>query len=177
MFDFEGNILLKYAFIFANIFKGIAFISISYTLINVWRRKKNIMKSWVILLFALFLLLTACSRFIDISLLFYPFYSLYVLFLFLSGIAALATAIVLPSTIRQRLRLLTPDEYHKLNNDIQAEMRKKEVILAEHRNMIVNLELQVRNLEKMRDRGVWLHEQQNILDSLKRLLRNGDNGT
>lgn len=164
--------LLQSTYIVSNSLMAISYFIIPFILISVWRRKrKDIEYSWMIILFSAFIFFSGISHVINITSFWWAPYRFYVLLHFLSGCVSFVTMLTLPVVIRKKLRLMSREQYHRLNNELQISLSQKEIAIVEKNKIIDELESQLRQLERMKARGLWYSEQEEVLESLRKVLK------
>jgi hypothetical protein len=150
-----------------------SYLIIPYFLVKVWRRKKTVANSWILLCFSAFIFSNGMVHVTNVAVFWWAPYRFYIVIYFITAILSAVTLCLLPRIVRNNIRLLSRQEYHDLVNNLQVEMNKREIAITEKNNIIESLESQIRMLERIKSRGGWLREQEDVLMNLKKMLRNG----
>ena len=95
------------------------------------------------------------------------------LFTAIDAVAAAVSVLVavrIPVVVRQVLTLPTPEEYRRINDELDRRIREKEAghaVLLEAKRL---LRVRIKELEELIHKEIWLLERQEALDKLRSVL-------
>lgn len=150
---FYQDTALMWALIVSNVLIFLAYTIIPVALFMFMRRRKDLVFKKVFLLFALFIIMCGIHHIVHVLTFWYPIYYMQALVDVITAIVSVLTAIALFPILPEALKLRTPSELEKLNEDLVSEIDqrketeaklKKEIELRK----IVEQKLILQNKEK-----------------------------
>jgi chemotaxis family two-component system sensor kinase Cph1 len=161
---------LQNIYIFSNLMIVASYFIIATVLFVVWYTRKDIMYSWMLLLFIIFLYMCGISHLSDVTAFWWAGYRFYTLNFFITGVVSIITAILLPNVLRKKLRLLSREEYHTMVDKLNKALLYEKLANDQRDLIIRHLTHEVSVLEEQKQKGLWFREQESSLNNLKRIL-------
>jgi two-component system, sensor histidine kinase and response regulator len=159
------------AYIASNALITLAYLLIPVCLLIVWhKRRHDIEYAWLLLLFVAFITACGLTHLCDIVVFWWPAYRLFTLISSVAALLSVYTAVWLPSLTAAIGRLPTPAMYQKINQELEQAVALTEQVSNESKAAIAALNRQVNHLERMRQTGLWVAEQESALHDLKTVL-------
>ncbi len=154
---------LVQSFIWANAAIAFAYYLIPITLVQIVRKRKDLVFDWMFILFGVFILACGTTHLLDIWTLWHPMYRLQAVTEALTAVASLATSILLIRLVPQIMQIPSPEV-------LKAEISDRKAAESEVRKLNVELEARIR------DRTSDLEQANRKLSSVNSELRgmNGD---
>jgi hypothetical protein len=121
-------------------------------------------------LFAGFITACGLTHACDVAVFWWPGYRLFSVFTAITAAFAMVTALVLPGVTRTILNLPTPAVFQDVNRELQSAIALKDEANRELAGTVAALRRQVDHLERMRQTGLWVAEQESALRELKTVL-------
>lgn len=163
---------------FANLIIFFTYVSIPFTLLVLWlKRRKSIPKPFIMLLFSHFIFfcgLTHLNNFLAFT---WPAYRYFILIEDLTALFSLITAVTLPFVVHYLLSLPSFEELRILNMKItdchqhamlELELRRQVEADCQAHNELLKIKLA--ELESQLTNKNWIGERYNALEELKRML-------
>ncbi len=159
------------AYIASNAQIALAYLFIPICLFIVWhKRRHDVDHAWLILLFAAFITACGLTHLCGMVVFWWPAYRLFTLISSVTALLSVVTAVWLPSLTAAIIRLPTPAMYQKINQELKQAVALREEAINESKATIAALQRQVNHLERMRQTGLWVAEQESALRDLKTAL-------
>lgn len=169
--------VLKSAYIAANVAIAASYFAIPIALAVMHRRRRgDIIARWVLAMFAAFILSCGLTHVADAMAFHWAAYRLYTLLVVVTAATSLPTAIALPVAILRAWNSPTPEQYLSAIEKVRAESESRLRLIDSQKALIRELRHQIRNLEQIRELGVWTDGQQKILEKLYGIVNKGENG-
>jgi signal transduction histidine kinase len=118
----------------------IAYYSIPLTLVYFVTRRKDLVFDWIFLSFAIFIVACGTTHLLEIINVWHPAYWLTGLVKAITAIVSIGTAILLMRLVPQALALRGPDEWRRINADLERQIDERNA--AAERVTALNAELQ-----------------------------------
>ncbi len=118
---------------------ALAYLTIPFTLIYIVRKRTDVKFSYVVLLFALFILSCSATHIMDVINIWEPMYRLDSTFRGITAVASVGTAFVLVKITPQILSIPSSDVHKKLNEELKAQilrLQEKDKIISEHAHQL-----------------------------------------
>lgn len=162
---------LKLTYIASNAVIALAYLLIPFALFVLWRKRRyDIEQPWILLSFATFITACGLTHVGDVAVFWWPGYRLYTLISIVTAVLSIATAMVLPWVVNIALDLPTPEQFRRLNIELQEAVKQKDAAIDGLSDTVTALHRQVDCLEQMRRTGLWVAEQELALRQLRNVL-------
>jgi two-component system, chemotaxis family, sensor kinase Cph1 len=159
------------AYIASNALITLAYVFIPFCLLIIWsKRHRDVEYAWLLLLFAAFITACGLTHICDIVVFWWPGYRLFTLISSVTAMLSVCTALWLPSVTAAIVRLPTPQMYRTIKEELEQAVALKEEAINESKATIAALRRQVNHLDRMRQTGLWVAEQETALRELKTVL-------
>lgn len=150
---------------------ALAFILVAVCLYLIGRKRgREIAYGWLLPCFASVFAACGLTHVCDIAVFCWPGYRLFTAVNVLTAILAVSAAVWLPRLTKILLDMPGPSVFQRVNRELQQAIALKERAINESRETIVALRRQVDHLERMRQTGLWVAEQESALRELKTVL-------
>jgi DNA integrity scanning protein DisA with diadenylate cyclase activity len=153
-------------------------IALSYFLITIllllfWKNKhEDIIKHWIILLFAAFILLCGTTHLLEGLSVWWPAYRLFTLFEILTGIVSFITAIYLIIVVQFKLKYKTPAQYEAIQKQLEEQIKQEHETMKKVQQINHDLANRAQVLENILAHQGWISAQQLKLSELKNIITN-----
>jgi chemotaxis family two-component system sensor kinase Cph1 len=157
--------------VLSNLMIALAYYIIPILLATLYfKKRKNLPKSWMAVLFAGFIFLCGTTHFIDALIFKWPIYRFLIVIDFITGVVSLVTAALLPPVVKYIISLRNVEELESLLAIAEEEKQKR--ILMEQNVRESNHELanQVQRLQNIIATQGWIAEKQMDLESMKKVI-------
>jgi two-component system sensor histidine kinase/response regulator len=162
---------LKLAYIASNAVIALAYFLIPFVLFVFWeKRRQDIEQPWILLGFMAFITSCGLTHVGDIAAFWWPGYRLFTLISIVTAVLSIATALALPWVVKLLLTLPTPEQFRRLNIELQEAAKQKDAAIVGLSDTVAALHRQVDCLEQMRRTGLWVAEQELTLRQLRNVL-------
>ena len=156
----------------ANLLIALSYFAIPLTIMAFWhRRRQEVKKPWVLVLFASFIVACGLTHLADFAVFYWAGYRFYTALLVITAMLSVGTAIMLVPVVAWAIRLPSREYVHSLNNDLQVKILK----IMEMRNQVdakaARLEEKVLDLQKIIARRDRADVQETALQASYELLR------
>ena len=126
---------------------AIAYYSIPLTLVYFVRKRKDLVFDWIFLCFAAFIVACGTTHLMEILNIWHPTYWLSGLVKAITAVISIATAILLVRLVPQALALRSPNEWRKINENLEAEIAVRKEAAAKVASLNQDLLSQTTKLE------------------------------
>jgi two-component system, chemotaxis family, sensor kinase Cph1 len=159
------------AYIASNVVITMAYVLIPLCLLIIWSKRRHVVEyAWLLLLFAAFITACGLTHLCDVVVFWWPGYRLFTLISSVTALLSVYTAMWLPSLTSTIIRLPTAAMYERINQELEQAVARTEKASNESKATIIALASQVNHLERMRQTGLWVAEQETALRKLKVVL-------
>jgi hypothetical protein len=163
--------LLQQAYVVSNGVIALAYFLISIGLYVLWKKRKNDFEySWILLCFTAFITACGFTHVSDITVWWWPGYRLFTAIDVVTAVLSIGTAMAFPWVASILLRAPTPQQFERLNTELQEALKLKDEAIEGLRESIAALSRQVGYLEQMRKTGLWVATQEAALHELRTVL-------
>jgi hypothetical protein len=162
---------LELIYIISNGFIAQAYALVAVCLFLIGRkRSREIEYGWLLPWFSAVFAACALTHVCDIVVFWWPAYRLFTLISGIAAILSISTAMWTPSITKALLAMPSPTVFQQVNKELESALSLNEVAINELRGTITALRRQVDHLERMRQTGLWVAEQESALRELKKVL-------
>ncbi len=162
---------LMLIYIVSNGLITLAYSLIPLCLLIVWRKRRaDIEFGWMLALFAAFITACGLTHLCDVVVFWWPGYRLFTLISAVAALLSVYAALFIPAVTRTLVQLPNPAMFRKVNLELEQALALKAAAIDESKGTIAALHRQVNHLERMRQTGLWVAEQESALRELKTVL-------
>jgi hypothetical protein len=162
---------LKPAYIASNLLIAIAYLILPLGLLQIWRKRRHESDfHWILLCFAAFISACGITHLCDVAVFWWPCYRLFTLVSAITATLSVGTALTFPWVLPILLALPSPERFERVTRDLERNVRLKDAAIADLNRTVDALRRQVDHLERMRQTGPWVAEQESALRELKSIL-------
>jgi hypothetical protein len=159
---------LKQAYTISHALIALTYVLIGFCLVVIWKVRRHEMQcGWVLLTFAASSATCALTHVCDIVVFWWPAYRLFTVIAVASALLSAATAMWLPWLTKIALSLLTPERLENVNRQLEDASLQKDRAIKDLNATVAALGRQLDHLERMRQTGLWVSEQETALRDLK----------
>ncbi len=167
---------LRLFYVTSNALIVVAYLIIATCLFTIWtNRRHEILFSSLLPLFASSIAACALTHACDIAAIWWPEHRLFTLVSCVTAVFSIFTALVLPELTKTVLALPSPSVFQEVNRELESAIALKENAISELADTVAALRRQVNHLERMRQTGLWVAEQESALRELKTVLASSSN--
>ena len=156
---------LFWSLVIANLLTFIAYTLIPIALAYFIHKRKGLVFRWIFIFFGLFIVLCGIHHLLHVITFWYPIYGIEVANDILLAVVSISTFFGLLSVLPEAIKLRTPAELEKINNQLIQEIENREQVEEALKNK--NKELETMN-KSMVGRELKMLELKKEIESLKR---------
>jgi light-regulated signal transduction histidine kinase (bacteriophytochrome) len=145
---YEWNPAVIWLHVVSDAFITLAYYSIPLTLIYFVRKRKDLVFDWMFLCFAAFIVACGTTHLMEILNIWHPTYWLSGLIKAITAITSVITAILLVRLLPQALALRGPQEWRKINEELQQEISERRMAVDQVVGLNRELQTQAAKLEE-----------------------------
>jgi hypothetical protein len=162
---------LVHAYIGANLVIALASLLFAASLLAMGRKRQSGGEcAWLIPLFIAVICSSGATHACEVVAFWWPGYRLFTLISVLSAGLSAGAALAFPKVTRAFSAYPGPSEFDRITHELTDAIAHRERAIHESRGTITALKRQVDHLERMRQTGLWVAEQETALRELKTVL-------
>jgi hypothetical protein len=163
---------LKLIYIASHASIVVAYFLIPMGLFVLWKdRRQDVYNRWILGLFMACITSCAFTHICDIAGFWWPACRFFTVIDAITAVLSVATALVFPWVVHVLLRLPTLERFRQVSQDLQQASVQKDRAINDLNETITALRRQVDHLERMRQTGLWVAEQESALRELRSVLQ------
>ena len=162
---------LKLVYIVSSAFIALAYLTTAVCLYLIGRKRgRELDYGWLFPCFAGVFATCGLTHVCDVVVFWWPGYRLFSLIMAATAVMSVATTLWIPWLTRIILKIPTRAQFLTVNHELECALALKEEASNEAKETIAALRRQVNHLERMRQIGLWVAEQESALRDLKTVL-------